>query len=464
MSIIKKIFNIDYDSSSYIKLADSVFPDLPGSIVRNIKCRNNKLVEICDRYENTKDYTPSQADIKNIKLKFNKYKKNLEKQSSCVVFSQKELKKISFYVSSVVDSSNDLLLLKRLLEENWNDSYLSGLLYYLMYNWEIIADNPENNRFKEFIISKLKKYSGSRKKILALKTKYEFLNKTGPVQFAMFLMENNIPIMDSLSLLGLKKQSISYSYFCKTIRTYFYKKGFPEELQACLDKHNNSDTCKIIVSQAIISIENGQFVEDKHRVQSYAIKNIGDPSIAANWSLNIDDDNLESIVKKAGAILSHWMIEMYVDLIFNEVFQDPSREAFWIRYAKANRIDYLKVIGGHLNKSKLLTHNVLKDSIDIYFKETVSDYNRNTCAILMRMGQYNFIEFSDQGALYVYKNGEFINRILTSNINKIDDLKDASLNNLVSREYNYYYYEDEGRMVHIGNWTTRLDNWIYEKI
>ena len=73
------------------------------------------------------------------------------------------------------------------------------------------------------------------------------------------------------------------------------------------------------------------------------------------------------------------------------------------------------------------------------------------------------LEFSDTGALYVYKKGDYCyNNVFSSpnSINKIDDLKLPYLSNLVTTEGDYMYFSDEGRLIHSGHWERRMGAWI----
>ena len=77
------------------------------------------------------------------------------------------------------------------------------------------------------------------------------------------------------------------------------------------------------------------------------------------------------------------------------------------------------------------------------------------------------VEFSDTGALYVYDRGNttisFIDKGKNT-IGSVADLKQTSLPLLVEESYYSYYYSEEGRHNHRGEWERRLRVWMQRYI
>ena len=93
--------------------------------------------------------------------------------------------------------------------------------------------------------------------------------------------------------------------------------------------------------------------------------------------------------------------------------------------------------------------------------------NSNTCALVMFIGNYAIIEFTDVGALYVYMKGSRLYNLTigqTAKVENVGDLKVSSLVNLVDDEGYFSTLRDEGRMVHIGHWDSRMTRWLNNKI
>lgn len=468
MSTLKHIFNIDFDTNSFIKLAELVLSDLPGSVVRKVRERETRIKAIADRIKNTKEYTPDTTDIDSLKRKFMEYKtepnSNVSPLINHVYFSRKELKKLSYYVNLIAKIKSDYDSLIHLFSENWNNRLLTGLLYYLLSNWNTIEHDPSSESLRFFIRERLQNYEGKRRNLVSVKQNIYCIADGGAVEFGLYLKNHQIPILQATEILGMRDQSFTYSYFSKVIQTYFHKTGFSIDLEQALVKHENLETNKLIVSNIIVQIEKGHFTDHKERVKTFAVRSVGDPTVLAQWSTSGYDEVTQKTIQEARNILNRWMIEMYIEIIFDKIIVDRERRNFWMKYAKAKKIDYLKVIGSPFIRRILDSNANLKNSLSHYFKQTTNEYNKTTCAIMMKMGNRYFIEFSDLGALYIYKEGNQINSFLNRNIEKIEDMKTTKFNNLVEPSTYYEYYNEEGKMVHRGYWEDRLTRWINKKL
>ena len=83
----------------------------------------------------------------------------------------------------------------------------------------------------------------------------------------------------------------------------------------------------------------------------------------------------------------------------------------------------------------------------------------------MYIDNFVIVEFSAGGALYVYQKGtNYYKETFNKKIEKIDDLKQPYMPQLIISSYDYMDMNSEGRMVHSGNWRYRLEMWFMEKI
>jgi hypothetical protein len=122
------------------------------------------------------------------------------------------------------------------------------------------------------------------------------------------------------------------------------------------------------------------------------------------------------------------------------------------------------VYGSEVSRSSI-SYKLDSRVLNRYFK-VVNSRNEN-CALVLFTADYALVEFSHSGALYAYKkNSELYNLTINRRfgIEKVDDLKLGYIDNLIDIDDEQMHMNEEGRMVHIGNWPYRLDRWFRKKI
>ena len=457
MNPLKDIFNIDFNADLYIISADSVVPNCLANSIRKRCNQNNQIVE---KFKLSKEYTPNVIEVDVIKQKFEEYKKS----KGTISFTAMELKKISYFADQVVADSDDYALLISLYDESWNNKYLHGFIYFLLNKWSEIEYNSQLKVFKDYILVRLSGYDGNKPRLLKIKENITYLNDGRATKFGKMLKINNISILLAPTIFGLKESAITYSYFSKVIQTYYHK-DFENynDLDEVLSRHSSTDTSKIVLSDKINYVNKEGLIPQIVEIKTLALKHIGDPATKSRWgAIGLDDDTKEKI-KEAHENLNRWMIKMYIDVVFDTMIVDKERKEFWLKYI--DHITSFKVVGSSLNKQKLLTNPLLQDSLDYYFQQTLGEYRKRTCSMVIVIKGYYFIEFSDLGALYVYKySDESISKLLKTGIHKIEDLKKPWCGNLVEQNSGYYYHQGEGKMVHRGLWENRLTSWFKTKL
>jgi hypothetical protein len=298
---------------------------------------------------------------------------------------------------------------------------------------------------------------------LKLKENLEYIKDGGSVKLGLYLKSQNKPLYEATDILGLKKKYFTSAYFSKVIQVFYNKRNeIDEQIEKTLTLHANTETSKVVLSSIIVRIEHQRNDSAVAYAKSLALKLVGDPSVKSNWSSVGYDEETSAKINRAHGILNRWVIQMYIDVVFDKMIVDPDRKRFWAKYI--NHITYFKVVGSPLNERILSSNDSLKDSMKYYFKCTTNEYRKKTCALVLRIRERYFIEFSDLGSLYVYNPDSWIVSKLHNSIAKIEDLKDVGRGNLVESINYGYYYNDEGRMVHRGEWQQRLTSWINRKL
>ena len=120
------------------------------------------------------------------------------------------------------------------------------------------------------------------------------------------------------------------------------------------------------------------------------------------------------------------------------------------------------VYGSEVSRSSI-SYKLDPRILNRHFK-VVASRNEN-CALVLFTTDYALVEFSLTGALYAYKkDSELYKLTVKQRIEKVDDLKLGFLGNLVDTDDGRMYMNEEGRMVHSGNWPYRLDRWFRKMI
>ena len=146
----------------------------------------------------------------------------------------------------------------------------------------------------------------------------------------------------------------------------------------------------------------------------------------------------------------------FIHIFFSSLCKDKARMKFWLE--RIETIDYFKVYGSIISKNSI-QYKLDPKIINRHF-EVVNTRNEN-CALQLCIKDYVLVEFSGSGALYAYKKGSInYNMAFKHKIDRLDDLKLSFLGNLVDIDFGQMYMNDEGRMVHSGNWQYRLEKWL----
>lgn len=451
--------NIISKTALVSKAKNIISPALKLSLLRNFS-RLNTVLEKAD-----KSSVPeaSKDQIKKIRDKIHAVVSIPIKAWGEELFSSRECRLIGYHASDIVDASIQYKHIAIILEKYWNDWVLSALLFFVLNNW--LDLDGERSPIYNLFFDKLRLYNGSRPRYTTLKNCIDYFKKSklgvdGALLLGKDLMNEHIPLLEFQKKLDIPKFLFSSEYFQKVIRTYYITADcISEEIEDILKEHHNGDTSKLVLADLINNVEtHGRVREDRLRTQSTALRVIGHPSEKGAWTLFKKNDTSQKFIYKAQDILKNWLIQDYINEIFRTLFEDYRRRDFWIKYSEM--VSDVLVIGPSEGKRRLSRIPAIKDSLDYYFKSTSSP--TGAYAFVMSIGQYKFIEFSENGnALYIYNQEPEIERKLKSSyIATVNSLKDTSLETL-SRTL----FGESCRHPHSSNdWETPLKNWIKRNV
>lgn len=403
---------------------------------------------------------------------FKKFKYSI--QNNNVVFDRRELRTLTYSLSySEADQSAIFTIEKetnyalQLLNSNWRDSFIIGIIDCYLNNWET-ENKTSLNRLAEFISEKLKTYTGNRNTINAFKNNLKYFDiKNGDLVFGNELALKNTPIKEATKALSLPESWFSYPYFSKVIVAYYDKKQNAlsnqiDDFESALDSHKNSNTNKRIVSKFIIQANKPEYAILQDKVKHLAFKFIGDPENKSLWSDFFSaTDKEKSDLLNARKILNEWITRQFINVFFNECLNDERRKRFWLKYAP--QISSFKVYGPSFTKTLLKKDERIAEYLEARFTTVYS--TRDLSAFILYIGEYMIIEFSNEGfACCAYKLSSLNRPTLNRKLNSVEELRNSSLPLAIQSDANYYYTSEEGRLFHNSNWEHKFNHWLKEKV
>jgi len=185
---------------------------------------------------------------------------------------------------------------------------------------------------------------------------------------------------------------------------------------------------------------------------------LGDITLNATWAPFIGaTDEDKRLLNRARELVNKWLARDAIKAFFEVCVQDPKRKAYWLKYVDC--VNQVKVVCSYLVRSRLKSSPVIRDQADSFFISINPTYSE-TAALVMRIKNKVFIEFSDLGALYIYND---TNRIVAffragkRHIRSISELKDTCLPTI-----GLGHFPPEGRLPHGGggSWEDTLNCWM----
>ena len=406
---------------------------------------------------------------------FKKFKTSIKTPN--IKFDRRELRTLTYslsyseqWLSSIFSNENELKNVLTLLESNWKDSFLMGLIDCFLRNWETNhLDSFE--LLEQFISHKLDTYIGNRSVLISYKKNKRFFNtKNGNLILGDTLAKLGKPIMEASKMLSVPESWMAYPYFSKAIVTYYErnKRKIAVTLDyyiEVLNQHNSSVTNKRLISKIIIQANLPQYSGIKDKVKSIAFKKIGDPGNISNWTVFDNATEAEKIeLTNARSILNEWITQQFINVFFNVCINDERRKKFWLKFSA--KISSFKVYGPLQTKTILKGDARIAEYVDARFEGVRS--RSSVSAFILYIGEYMLIEFSHEGyAFYAYKIDSVNRPDLNSQLNSVDDLRNGSMPMALQSDAYYEYYNDEGRLTHRDGtqiWETKFNSWMNEKV
>ena len=438
---LKKLVGFNYRATYFKQTAEDMLDDsvTTRNIVRLQNVKDNftnepreDIVKCKNLINILREYYESLTLIKNIKMGY------------------RELRLVSYNIP--IKDFQFCKYILSILEHKWYPSYINGLIYCLLKNWNYFESDIQAI-IKETLISHV--ISPHHANIVS------YLSDNGAYQLGYKLYKENRSIYDCCRMFNLSSNKVSYSYFTGVIKGFYETNINVDYTELCqiLRCHNNTQIDKIVLSRLIVNQYKRQNISPQ--LFDLVIERIGSPYIDSQWAIPSIATKEESyIITSAKKIICNIISSKIINIFFNSLCHDSLRLEFWLKHT--DKIQDFKVYGSELSQNTLLSK---LDCVIINSKFNLISGKSDNCALVMYINNYVVVEFSTGGALYVYQIGSKYNNIIfNKKIEKIDDLKLPYMSQLINSSYDYLYMNMEGRMVHSGNWQYRLDRWFSKMI
>lgn len=377
-------------------------------------------------------------------------------------FTASELRIISYYLSKLQGNDEAFNFAVRLLDNNWRELFINGLVFYVLNSWNQIRGDYKAI-VCELLQRRLIEYSGNIKRYQALGNHADYFEENGPIRLAALLNQRNETLENAPIILGYKPSTISWSFYSDVIIKNVLTKGISNEseVETILNKHNLDRTRKLVFANLIIKAEKNASSEEQMRLGRFASRIIGDVSLASTWA-PFTGATSEDVYKlrRAKELVNLWYSRIIIEVFFEVCCQDKSRQKFWLKYV--NDVEDFRVAGSTMVRNNLRNDPRSRDMYTRFFVETSSEVAQ-TSALILCIKDKVFVEFSDTGALHIYKHGRSQLKSIQQGrkyIDKVEDLKTKDIPLLVETNGGYYYLNEEGRLHHRGEWEGRLRRWM----
>ncbi len=415
---------------------------------------------------------PTPKLIKDVYLLFQKESNN-EYADLISKFTKKDVKILVWALDYKPENDDEIILFSNKLEialsiikDKWKDAYIISLWHILLKNWDdlLITENQLPIMF-EFLKTKCNEYNKSRKDILnAVSNMDLFLRKDSAKEYAARLIKRKTLFREAHKLIDQKESILIYEYYSSVLEKYIelidIKVITNEALNSVyefLRFHKNMKITLLSCSQIINSNKFDHFIEI---IKNQTVSLIGDPIIDYHWRFNGLSTYQEEYIASARKKLNILLNQHFIKVFFEVLVQDKRRKDYWLNFI--NNIDDIKFVGTQIKYHLLKNIESISEYVDARFKITTKQYQIGTCALLIYSRNYVFVEFSDIGALYIYKRKNF--RFNLNAITGVDNLKIWSKSDYALKYSEtpgvVYKMKEEGKINHQGNWEGKLNRWM----
>lgn len=361
---------------------------------------------------------------------------------------------------------------KRVISHKWKDSFIISLWHILLRNWHNLQNHEEQRNSLIKLLNKYcNEYNRTRKDILNISANIRLFTKyDSPKIYAIRLLKNKILINEAHLLINQKEAILIYEYFSEVIQKYveiIERNNIEPDSTLAIYQFllkQNSRRTKLLICSYLIN--NNKFNKLTEIIKNQTVNLIGDPVKTHLWNYGGLTESQKKNIETARIKLNILLNKDFIDVFFEKLVQDDRRKRYWLKFV--DKINDIKFVGNRANYQYLKNIESISKYVDSRYKNTKR--YQSTCALIIYSQDYVFVEFTDTGALYIYKHQNF--NVNLNNISGMNDLKVWTTDSYACKNnpnYSYSYRYDtndkflmnsEGRITHQGDWELRVNTWM----
>ena len=452
---IYDIIGFYFDPKMYTLGAKTAISSAQQNTIDNATSRQRTIARHCAAAEE-KQPNQSTLDAAYRKFKSGYTRLNVEEYSS------REVRALIYCLHKF---ENDAMVsaFTKVLDKQWRNRFLNGLLFFLLSYWDV-TEKARLQAIIDVFQSKLSVYNGKRDKYLLLKQNARFLTLNGAELLGMTLRKLDVGQTKSCSIFsassvyfGLSSNNIEFQYYSKVISSYFGRDAIEklDMLKEVLNRHNYDATPKRIIPAMIIQNKDAVNEAKQEYIRSIAVGMIGNPELSSKWSLRNGTTEENSNLKEARQILNEWLKRKFISIFFEKCMHEPSRQKYWLKHIDI--IGDLEIWTTSFTMSLLMQDKRIADMLNTKVKVLNNEKNVDKSALIMTVGNYFFIEFSDAGCLYIFRKDSIYGKTIASNrFLYFDEIKRMRVETIQS----FYVEKQEGKITHNTGWENTFEKWM----
>lgn len=443
------------DPKTFVLGARSAISDSQKKTIQNAANRLWTVVRSCQGLDDKK------PDAHVMDAAFRKFKSSYLKLN-VNDFSARETRAL-IYNMHLFNNDGMFASMAKLLDANWKNRFFNGLLFYLLTNWDSV-DNNNLQVIIDLFQEKITHYDGKRDKYLLLQQNARFLNSNGAELLGMTLRKKDVGQTDSCSILtassvyfGLNGNKIDLEYYSKVIVSYFGRDAIKklDLLRDVLKLHNYDVTAKRIIPSMIIQNKEGAGEAKQEYIRALAVGMIGNPELASKWTMRNGTPEERQNLEEARLILNEWLKKKFISIFFEKCVHEPLRQKYWLKHI--DMIEDLEIWCTPFTMSLLLEDKRISDLLNSKVKVLDNEKDADMSVLIMTIGNYYFIEFSDVGCLYLLqRRGPYGGLIASNRIMYFSEIKSIRVNLI----QDFYVKTVDGKIDHRSGWESTLEKWM----
>lgn len=296
----------------------------------------------------------------------------------------------------IIDTPN-LKYALQLIDNHFSVRAMRNVFDALLQTWDT-ANAP---MLQAFIKKHLTNYEGTQKAVLRLKSDMAwYCENDGAIQLARHFSRSQRKLSDVCSYLELSDSIYGYRYFsavAEALVVYNKYCEHPNNVKGIvnfLTKHKNRETDRTVLTRLIEQLGANGSEDLRQPIRDYILGEWEDPrsADAPDYWCGVNEETWQ--------IFRRWFMKEDLCFFYDIVAKRSKRKDSWLRYF--GKISSIRIVLGR-NAERLFKNNR-------YYQKQKAGMaklkygKRNQHALIIQMGHWTFVEFSQENICYIYDN------------------------------------------------------------